>query len=259
MCQSRAQGGKRCAAHTRPAYRTVIGGLPGETTAHTSQADRDTALARRLNNGYEAVIAYASTPSGMNDVKRDHDLLVDQYAASPSTTAKQERARQETLSNLRTAITAAQHILDAEHATRPATNTGGRAHTKQQAEQARQERHARHTQAEEVIWCLNHGYTADAQAQIRSYQHTFGTHPPPETDFEAAKPSLLQRISGRTPDTHPSDDHERHTHANLVMNLINDGRIDEAAEQARTFGHRYGTGYSPTMATDLAALRARRK
>jgi hypothetical protein len=248
MCQSQAQGGKRCAAHTRPAYQNVIGGPVGETAADTSQADFDAAMARRLNKGYEAVVAYASTPSGMNDVKRDHDLLVDRYAQHPSTTAAQEQARQETLSNLRTAVTAATTIRAAEAETRTAVAPAVR----RSAAQARQEQQARQARAEEVIWLVNHGYDADARFEVDGFRERYAGAPAPE----AAAPTLMDRISRRKPDP---ENEERRAHAERVMTLILDGHHDDAKEEARRFGVRYRTGYAPTMSADMAALRAPRR
>lgn len=63
MCKSRAQGGRRCAAHTRPAYRQVL-------------------AAWRANPGFiptdaqvNAVVAFASTPAGATEIRHAVDFV----------------------------------------------------------------------------------------------------------------------------------------------------------------------------------------
>lgn len=63
MCQSHAEGGRRCAAHTRVAYTQAIGDVLGATTP--GQVYRAREFAR------EAVIAHAMTPTGHTEVEAD--------------------------------------------------------------------------------------------------------------------------------------------------------------------------------------------
>lgn len=62
MCESLADGGRRCAAHTRPAYEAAMARLGGATDP-TEQAE-----ARATGTG--EVAAFASTRSGRPEVEQ---------------------------------------------------------------------------------------------------------------------------------------------------------------------------------------------
>lgn len=67
MCQSQAEGGKRCAAHTRPAYRAAIDAI---------QATPDYAEKVALLDAHKgAIIAYAATQTGAQDFAIEADTI----------------------------------------------------------------------------------------------------------------------------------------------------------------------------------------
>jgi hypothetical protein len=61
MCEPKSEGGRRCAAHTRPDFQTAIARV---TSAKTAQ-QLDTALF----NGYLDIARHASTPTGERETK----------------------------------------------------------------------------------------------------------------------------------------------------------------------------------------------
>lgn len=72
MCQSRAEGGKRCAAHTRPKF------LAATEQAHT--LDPRTA-ATRIDNGFFDILDHARTPAGAREVQELAQSLEETYAS----------------------------------------------------------------------------------------------------------------------------------------------------------------------------------
>lgn len=73
MCRSRAEGGARCAAHTRPAYLRV---MANATTMPAAD------LRARLDANIDAVVDYASTPSGQAAVLADVQTLYETYTGA---------------------------------------------------------------------------------------------------------------------------------------------------------------------------------
>lgn len=70
MCQSQAEGGKRCAAHTRGAYEAAVRGgigLPPQV------------LADRLDSAFDAVVAHARTPAGAEQIATHIAALRTRY------------------------------------------------------------------------------------------------------------------------------------------------------------------------------------
>jgi hypothetical protein len=118
MCQTKSQGGKRCAAHTRPAYEAVMADIDRGPATGQTRADYDNDLAYRVDHGTEALVDYAATKTGAEAVQKDIDALEDQYERHPSTTAEQEMVRQGTLSALRVAMRTAAARNDASAAAR---------------------------------------------------------------------------------------------------------------------------------------------
>lgn len=60
MCQSKAQGGRRCATHTRPAAWAAV--------QEVMNADSRMGARESREAGREAVIAYARTPKGQKEI-----------------------------------------------------------------------------------------------------------------------------------------------------------------------------------------------
>lgn len=75
MCQSQSDGGRRCAAHTRPAYRAAIDAILDEP-----DFTKKTAI---LRDNRDAVISYAATQSGSKDFTIESaNLLADARRAT---------------------------------------------------------------------------------------------------------------------------------------------------------------------------------
>lgn len=244
MCQSSAEGGKRCAAHTRPGYQAVTGDLAQVTASDTPSPALDTALSQRVRTGYGVLVAYASTRSGLADVQQDYDRLAAHYANQPAQSMRHEAARQESLAAYRTALTVAQSRLGAETDVRAAA-----AAVRPQNPKSRKARQERQTLAEDVIWCVNHGYIADARAGGRRFEKQFGE---PSTDLERPKVALLIGKRAR------AEEEERRAHAEEVVYLISNGWTADAKYEARRFADRFGGGVDPTMAADMMASRTGR-
>jgi hypothetical protein len=60
MCESKAEGGLRCAAHTRPAYQTAL--------TEIKEIPQGEYTAPPLQKLFAAAVEYASTPSGQTEV-----------------------------------------------------------------------------------------------------------------------------------------------------------------------------------------------
>lgn len=101
MCQSKSAGGKRCAAHTRPGYLSVMGPAPG--------AEPPRALQQRLRDHGSKVVAYATTPSGSNHAHQDLANLEAVYAQRVSS-ADEATAQAETVAELRALLHAADRV-----------------------------------------------------------------------------------------------------------------------------------------------------
>lgn len=67
MCQSQAEGGRRCAAHTRPAYRKAL----DEVLSAYSLAG----VRRAREVGRAAVMAHAMTPTGRAEVEAEGERV----------------------------------------------------------------------------------------------------------------------------------------------------------------------------------------
>lgn len=63
MCQSQAEGGRRCAAHTRAAYRKAV----DEALSTCSPAG----VRRAREKGRTAVVAHAMTPTGRAEIEAE--------------------------------------------------------------------------------------------------------------------------------------------------------------------------------------------
>lgn len=118
MCQTKSQGGKRCAAHTRPAYAAVVADIDRGPATGQTRADYDNDLAYRVDHGTDAIVDYAATKTGAEAVQKDIDALEEQYERYPSTTVEQETVRQGTISALRVALRQAEARNDAAAAAR---------------------------------------------------------------------------------------------------------------------------------------------
>ena len=67
MCQSQSEGGRRCSAHTRIAYRRAV------KEVLSSHSHASTLRAREA--GREAVVAHAMTPAGRIEIEEDAERL----------------------------------------------------------------------------------------------------------------------------------------------------------------------------------------
>lgn len=77
MCQSQAEGGRRCAAHTRPAYRQAVEKAldpPGYSLFGVRQAREE---------GRAAVLAHASTPTGRVEVEAEVERIYHERRKYP--------------------------------------------------------------------------------------------------------------------------------------------------------------------------------
>lgn len=63
MCQSQAEGGRRCAAHTRPAYAKAM-----FKVTFTGNSEK---RAKAFEAGRQAIIDHASTPQGLREFMED--------------------------------------------------------------------------------------------------------------------------------------------------------------------------------------------
>lgn len=99
MCQSQADGGKRCATHTRPAYTAAVADI-----MNVPEPDRP-ATADRVRN---SIITHALTPAGAKELNDLCVGLTHAYTETPAATATQETARQELLATLRLSQTQAE-------------------------------------------------------------------------------------------------------------------------------------------------------
>lgn len=70
MCQSQAEGGRRCAAHTRPAYRKAVDEVLDACTSHRARSARE--------SGYASVVAHAMTTAGRVEVEADVERVYRQ-------------------------------------------------------------------------------------------------------------------------------------------------------------------------------------
>lgn len=91
MCQPKSEGGKRCAAHTRPAYEAAMLDIKGGT-----DAERVT----RVDGHRQALIDHACTPSGAKELLEARALFEETYSVFPSTNTQQEKDRQSLLATL---------------------------------------------------------------------------------------------------------------------------------------------------------------
>lgn len=96
MCQTLAQGGKRCAAETRPAYDALMAAMP----THSAQA------VVHIESGHEAIRDYSRTKSGRPVVEDALRTLEHRYATTPAVSIEDEMARQRTLVSFQSAIEA---------------------------------------------------------------------------------------------------------------------------------------------------------
>jgi hypothetical protein len=94
MCQSQAEGGKRCAAHTRPGFESAL------TTV--SAARGGLALIEAQVSSVDAVAAHAATPTGATEVaqrreqaERDGDEVTADFLRSCENVASTLREAQE--------------------------------------------------------------------------------------------------------------------------------------------------------------------
>lgn len=95
MCQSAADGGRRCAAHTRPGFTRALA---------TFGLEPDGSKRARLVEAHKgAVIDHALTPKGKTEVDEAIVRIEAAYAARPATTAVEETKRAEYVSALKLA------------------------------------------------------------------------------------------------------------------------------------------------------------
>lgn len=99
MCQLKSIG-KRCAAHTRPAYHNVL-------AAMTRAGDDAAEVATAVERGFDAITDYAMSDSGRPIVATQLEVLEQTYWYNPATNAAQEMARQATLATFTAALAAA--------------------------------------------------------------------------------------------------------------------------------------------------------
>lgn len=67
MCQARAEGGRRCAAHTRVAFRRAVEEVLSSYSKATCRDAREA--------GRAAVVAHAMTPTGRVEVEAEAERL----------------------------------------------------------------------------------------------------------------------------------------------------------------------------------------
>lgn len=91
MCQPKSEGGRRCAAHTRPAYAAAMLDIKGGTDAER---------VARVDTHRQALIDHACTPSGAKELLEARALFEETYAVFPSTSPQQEKDRQSLLATL---------------------------------------------------------------------------------------------------------------------------------------------------------------
>lgn len=92
MCQSRADGGRRCAAHTRSVYRKAL----DEVLSASSLAG----VRRAREQGRAAVVAHATTPTGRVEIEAETERVY--------------RSRRMYVDGLRTAAWLAQCAFEAD-------------------------------------------------------------------------------------------------------------------------------------------------
>lgn len=91
MCQSKANGGRRCAAHTRPGFHAAL---------LTIQEADDSERPMLLHAGRHAFLAHALTRQGHAEVAAATSLFEETYRVFPATSAAQEAQRAELLAGL---------------------------------------------------------------------------------------------------------------------------------------------------------------
>lgn len=250
MCKPVSEGGQRCAAHTRPAYQAAT---PG-----TSAWD-------------DAAAAYASTPAGSVDlhtelarVSEAHTkALLDasairEFAHSGYTRGWTDEAADEEKANADGYLRTARGLENALK--RGASLRERSAEVKAAIQLLTPNRHPaattpvvasvhdeRQRKAEEVIFLINHGYTADAKAELRGFAAQFGE----ATEAAAEAPETVSRF-GKRKQAAEKEQQERQTHAAKVITLIGQGHVDDARHEARRFAERFGTGYDPEMAGSMS-------
>lgn len=111
MCQSKATGGKRCAAHTRPAYTAAMDTIKGAG---------DAARVSLAAHHRAAIIEHAMTPTGSRELGEAVALFEETFRVFPSTNATQETNRAELFASLGLAQTQASIRNDLEEAHRRA-------------------------------------------------------------------------------------------------------------------------------------------
>ena len=67
MCQARAKGGRRCAAHTRVGFRRAVDEVLSAYTKASCRAAREA--------GQAAVVAHAITPTGRAEVEAEAERV----------------------------------------------------------------------------------------------------------------------------------------------------------------------------------------
>lgn len=87
MCQSAAEGGRRCAAHTRPGFQRALATFGCEPDGSKR--------ARLVEEHKAAIIDHALTPKGKVEVDEAIARIEAAYEARPATTAAEETQRAE--------------------------------------------------------------------------------------------------------------------------------------------------------------------
>lgn len=129
MCQTQAEGGKRCATHTRPRYEALIAAMDARAAKSVFNKGQGRQEARRTfevddENALNVAINHASTPSGFKQVTDDVDRFRtegDQQTVAFLTSAlKRGTERAEAAKEANVAIRKAK-----EQAKRKATRSSG--------------------------------------------------------------------------------------------------------------------------------------
>lgn len=120
MCQSAAEGGRRCAAHTRPGFQRALFTFGAEPDASKR--------ALLVEEHADAIIEHAVTPKGKTEVAEAIARIETVYADNPSRTAAEEAGRAEYVYALKKAAMRAslRHTLEHAGATTHALARTGR-------------------------------------------------------------------------------------------------------------------------------------
>lgn len=257
MCKPVAEGGQRCAAHTRPAYEAATPGTPEWDDAAAAYASTPTGsreLQEDLVRADEAHLKALSDASAIREwVKAEHHQWTKEDAEAEQVNADGHMRTAQGLENalkrgaaLRERNTEVKTAIQLLTPNRQPDTRAAMAAVERDSEGSRQVREERQRQAEEVIFLINHGYTADAKHEMRSYKEQFGN---PVFDALPAEP--MPRF-GKRKQAAVKEQEERRIHAEKVLLLIDLNDEVEARLEAARFAKRFGTSYDPKMAASMS-------